>query len=93
MNNVGVGKTMKNVRKPRYIKLVITEAKRNYLVSKLSCDKVSIGKGSSNRSEKKHGYLRNKFVYFGVSVLEISKIVMYEFWYDYVKLKYTQKVK
>ena len=33
MNNVGVRKTMKNVRKPRYIKLVTTEAKRNYLVS------------------------------------------------------------
>ena len=33
MNNVGVGKTVKNVRKPRYIKLVITKAKRNYLVS------------------------------------------------------------
>ena len=26
-------------------------------------------------------------------MLEISKIVMYEFWYDYVKLKYNKKVK
>ena len=26
----------------------------------------------------------NKRVYLGVSILEISKIVMYEFWYDYV---------
>ena len=26
----------------------------------------------------------NKPVYLGVSILEISKIVMYEFWYDYV---------
>ena len=30
----------------------------------------------------------NKPVYLGVSILEISKIIMYEFWYCYVKLKY-----
>ena len=27
----------------------------------------------------------NKLVYLGLSILEISKIVMYEFWYDYMK--------
>ena len=30
----------------------------------------------------------NKPVYLGLSVLELSKILMYEFWYDYVKPKY-----
>ena len=34
-----------------------------------------------------------KPVYLGLSVLEISKIVMYEFWYDYVKPKYRKKSK
>ena len=33
----------------------------------------------------------NKPVYLGLSILEISKIVMYEFWYDYVKPKYRKK--
>ena len=33
----------------------------------------------------------NKPVYLGVAFLEISKIVMYEFWYDYLKLKYSEK--
>ena len=33
----------------------------------------------------------NKPVYLGVSILELSKILMYEFWYDYVKPKYGKK--
>ena len=35
----------------------------------------------------------NKLVYLGLSVLELSKKVMYEFWYDYVNLKYAENVK
>ena len=27
----------------------------------------------------------NKLVYLGLSILDLSKTVMYEFWYDYVK--------
>ena len=30
----------------------------------------------------------NKPVYLGLSILDLSKTVMYEFWYDYVKPKY-----
>ena len=30
----------------------------------------------------------NKLVYLGLSTLEVSKILMYEFLYDYVKPKY-----
>ena len=30
----------------------------------------------------------NKPIYLGLSILEISKILMYEFWYDYMKPKY-----
>ena len=35
----------------------------------------------------------NKPVYLGFSVLELSEILMYEFWYDYVKPKYGEKAK
>ena len=34
-----------------------------------------------------------KPIYLGLSILEISKIIMYEFWYDYVKKKYGDMVK
>ena len=35
--------------------------------------------------------LMNKAVYFGLSILKMSKTVRYEFWYDYVKPKYGEK--
>ena len=34
-----------------------------------------------------------KPVYLGLSILELSKTLMYEFWYDYVKPKYVEKAK
>ena len=33
----------------------------------------------------------NKPVYVGLSILELSKILRYQFWHDYVKLKYGKK--
>ena len=35
----------------------------------------------------------NKPVYLGLSILGLSEILMYEFWYDYVKRKYNEKLK
>ena len=35
----------------------------------------------------------NKPIYLGLSILEISKLLMYEFWYDYMKPKYGDNVK
>ena len=35
----------------------------------------------------------NKPIYLGLSILEISKLLMYEFWYDYMKPKYNDNVK
>ena len=47
----------------------------------------------SNRNEKKNKILMNKPVYLELSILELSKILMYQFWYDYVKQKYGEKAK
>ena len=42
---------------------------------------------------KKTKVKMNKSIYLGLSILEISKILMYEFWYDNMKLKYDNNVK
>ena len=35
----------------------------------------------------------NKPIYLRLSILDISKILLYEFWYDYIKPKYVKRVK
>ena len=42
---------------------------------------------------KKTEILINKRAHLGLSILGLSKILMYEFWYDYVKPKYGEKAK
>ena len=42
---------------------------------------------------KKAKVKMDKPIYLGLSILEISKILMYEFWYDYMKPKYNDNVK
>ena len=37
--------------------------------------------------------IMNDLVYLGLPILDLSKTVMYEFWYDYVKLKYDENAK
>ena len=59
--------------------------------TKLSYDKVFHRKFVGYRNEKTH-ILMNKFVYLGSSILDLSKIIMYQFWYDYVKPKYGEKL-
>ena len=43
--------------------------------------------------EKPFTQIVNKPVYLGSSILDLSKTVMYEFWYDYVKSKYSENTK
>ena len=37
--------------------------------------------------------VKSKKIYLGLSILQISKIVLYEIWYDYMKPKYGEKTK
>ena len=94
MNNVVFGKIMENVRKHRDIKLVKTDHKRNKLVSEPNYHTMNlISENLSIIEMKKVKVKMNKSIYLGLSILEISKIIMYEFWYDYRKKKYGDMVK
>ena len=94
MNNAVFGKTMENVRKHRHIKLVATDKKRSELVSELNYHTTNyISENLSIIEMKRTKVKMNKPIYLGLSVLEISKLLMYEFWYDYMKPKYDDKVK
>ena len=92
MNNAVLGKTMENVRKHRDIKLVKTDCKRNKLVSEPNYHTMKLTEENLSIIEMKKVKM-NKPIYLGLSILEISKTTMYEFWYDYMKKKYGDMVK
>ena len=94
MNNSVFGKTMENIRKHRDIKLVTTDKKRSKLVSEPNYNTINlISEDLSIIEMKKTKVKMNKPIYLDLSILEISKILMYEFWYDYMKPKYDNDVK
>ena len=94
MNNAVFGKTMENVRKHLDIKLVKTDHKRNKLVSEPNYHTMKlISENLSTTEMKKVKVKMKKPIYLGLSILETSKIIMYEFWYDYVKKKDGDTVK
>ena len=94
MNNAIFGRTMENVRKQADIKLVTTERRRNGLVSEPNYHTTkSFTENLLVVEMKKTQILMNKHVCLGLSILDLSKTVMYGFWYDYIKLKYGKKAK
>ena len=94
MNNSVFGKTMENVRKHRDIKLVTTDNRRNQLVSEPNYYTTKWYSKNLLAVEMKRIKIKmNKPVYLGLSILDISKTLMYEFWYDYIKPKYADNVK
>ena len=94
MNNAVFGKTMENLRKHRDIKLVTTDKRRNRLMSEPNYHtRKWFSENLLAIEMKKTKVKMNKPIYLGLSILEISKILIYEFWYDYMKPKYGDNVK
>ena len=94
MNNAVCGKTMQNVRNHRDIKLTTTNARRKQLVSQPNyhtCKRFSENLIAIELRKTK--VYMNKPIYIGQAVLDISKTLMYRFFYDYLKPKYGDKVK
>ena len=94
MNNSVFGKTMENIGKHRDIKLVTTNKKRSKLVSEPNYHTINyISEDLSIIKINKTKVKMNKPIYLGLSILDISKTLMYEFWCDYMKPKYGNDVK
>ena len=94
MNNSVFGKTMENVRNHRDIKLVTSNKRRKRLVSEPnyhSCKKYSDHLMAIEM--KKTRVKRTKPLYVGMSILHIRKILMCEFWYNYIIPKYGDRAK
>ena len=89
MNNSVFGKTMENIRKHRNIKLVTN--REVYLKAVVKPNFKSGTLFGANLMGCEMGKIKvvmNKPVYLGQAILDLSKIVMYEFHYDYMKRKY-----
>ena len=94
MNNAAFGKTMENIRKHRDMKLVTTDKRRNQLISEPNYYTTKYFSENLMAIEmKKIKVKMNKPVYLGMSILDVCKTLMYDFWYNYVKPRYQDKVK
>ena len=94
MNNSVFGKTMENIRKQRDFKLVTTEEQRSKLVSEPNYHTTKYFTENLLEIEmKKTKVTMNKPLYLGMTILDITKTLMYKFWYDYIKPKYGDKAK
>ena len=85
---------MENVRNHRDIKLVPSEKRRKRLASEPSyhsCKKFSNHLMAIEM--KKTRAKMNKSLYLGMSILDISKTLMYKFWYDYFNPTYGDRAK
>ena len=85
---------MENVRKHRDIRCVTTSKKRKKLASKPVDHTTKYFSENLIAIEMKKTKVKmNKPIYLGLSILDISKTLMYEFCYDYIKPKYQDKAK
>ena len=85
---------MQNDGRHRDIKLVTTEYKRNKLASEPNYQSTKcISKHLLVMEMKKTEVKMNKPIYLGQAILDLSKTLMFEFWYDYIAPKYGDKVK
>ena len=93
-NHTVFGKTMENVSNHRNMKFLTTKRRGNYLVSEPNYDTKEIFTEYLLPIElRKTQILMNETVYLGFSILDLSKTVIYEFQYYYVKLKYRENAK
>ena len=94
MNNSVFGKTMENIRKRVDVRLVIDEKKLLKMASKPTYVSSKIFNENLVAVHKiKETITLNRPAYVGMCILDLSKTLMYDFHYNYIKEKYGDKVK
>ena len=94
MNNAVFGKTMENIRNRKDVKLVNSVEKLRKLIAMPNfVNRKIFSENLISVHMKKTNLLMNKPVYLGMCILDLSKTVMYEFHYNYIKEKYGDKAK
>ena len=89
MNNAVFEKTMEDIRNHTDIKSVTTGKRRNRLASEPNYHTTKYFSENLMTIEMKKANVKmSKPIFVGMSILDISKTLMYAFWYDYIKLKY-----
>lgn len=89
MNNSVFGKTIENIRNRVDIKLVSTEKQVRKLSSKINFEKATIFSESLVAVHMKRLRIRfDKPVYLGMSILDISKTLMFDMHYNFIKKKF-----
>ena len=92
MNNSVFGKTLENIRNRVDIRLISSDKMAERLAAKPNYDRCTIFDENliAVHMKKTKLYL-NKPVYLGMSILNLSKSLMYDFHYNYIKTKYGDK--
>lgn len=91
-NNSVFGKTMENIRSHRDMKLVTSEQKyKKYVMKPNFKDSMRFSEHLMGIEMGKTEIAMNKPVYLRQTTLDLSKTLMYEFYYDYMELKYGSK--
>ena len=94
MNNSVFGKTMENIRNRVNVKLVNSGEQFKKLASKPNYESRKIfNENLVSVHMKKTSLTMNKPVYLGMSILDLSKIIMFDFHYQYIKPKYGKHAK
>ena len=94
MNNSVFGKTMENIRNRVNVKLVDAGEQFKKLAAKPNYNGRKIfNENLVSVHMKKTSLTMNKPVYLGMSILDLSKIIMFDFHYKYIKPKYGKQAK
>ena len=94
MNNSVFGKTMENLRKRVDVRLVTNEKKLDKLTSKPTFISSKIFSENLMAVHKvKETLTLNRLAYVGICILDLSKTLMYDFHYNYIKKKYNNRAR